>query len=70
METQKKNQRPYFRTQANTMEVMKENVIKMNPMSATYKDAGGILNIQSSGEVCRDRTHMKRYKASLTSNCF
>jgi len=37
-------------------------------VGATYKAAGRILEVRSSGEVCRDRTeiyNMKHYKGSL-----
>ena len=75
----KRNQRPYFRTQASTLEAMKENLPTMQPkevVDTTYKHAGGVLNVKSSSEVCRDRTqvyNMKRYKGctsrGLSSNC-
>ena len=74
----KKNRRPYFHTQASTLEAMKGNLPTMQPkevVDTTYKSAGGMLNIKSSSEVCGDRTqvyNMKCYKgctSSLTSNC-
>ena len=73
-----KNKRPYFRTQPSTLESVKENIGNMKPkdvVDMTYRSAGGILNIKSSSEVCRDRTqvyNMKGYKgctSNLTSNC-
>ena len=58
---------------------MKENIPIMNPkeiVKETYKNAGGIFEMKSSGEVCRDRTqiyNMKQYHqgstSGLTTNC-
>ena len=48
----------------------------INKQLATELHAGGVLNVTSSSEVCRDRTqvyNMKRYNGctsrSLSSNC-
>ena len=74
----KKNKRPYFRTQKSTLDDVKENIDTMRPkhiVEKLYNEAGGILHVQSSGEVCRNRTQVynaKRYQqrtSGLTSNC-
>ena len=60
----KRNQRHYFRTQASTLEAMKENLPTMQPkevVDTTYKHAGGVLNIKSSSEVCRDPDQTQVY---------
>ena len=73
----KKNKRPYIRTQKSTLDSIKENIGVMRPkqtVEKVYEEAGGILHVQSLGEVCRDRTqeyNTKRYQectSGLTSN--
>lgn len=72
-----KNQRSFFRTQASTMDSIKKNMSSMSPkeiLSKSYKDAGGLLNVKSSGEVGRNRRQIYNMKShqgctsGLTSN--
>lgn len=72
-----KNKRPFFRTQASTMDSIKKDVSSMcskEILSNSYKDAGGLLNIKSSGEVPRNRRQVYNAKSyqgctsGLTSN--
>lgn len=72
------NQRPFFRTQASTIDLIKESMSDMPPkelINKTYAKAGGMLNMTSCSEVGRDLRQVYNMKASqgstskLTSNC-
>ena len=72
------DQRPFYRTQASTLDFIKENLPDIAPkelISKSYEKAGGILNMASCSEVGRDLRQVYNMKASqgstssLTSNC-
>ena len=70
----KSNRRPYLRTQRSTLESVKENLGKMKPkdiVDMTYSNAGGVFNMKSASEVCRDCTqvyNMKGYSSSTLAD--
>ena len=73
-----KSKQPFFRTQHSTLESMKENIPVMSPkkvLNETYSEAGGLLQMSSSGEVGRNLRQIYNIKSfkgctsSLTSKC-
>lgn len=76
MVTQRKTKGHIFISKS-TLDNVKENIDTMRPkhiVEKLYNEAGGVLHVQSSGEVCRNRTQVynaKRYQqctSGLTSN--
>ena len=72
------NKRPFFRTQSNTLDYMKDKLSGLTPkgiINETYEKAGGSLHMSSCSEVGRNLRQVYNMKATqgttsgLSSNC-